>query len=266
MNDQPYVFPFNNAGGYTTFDNAILDLIMPLCEPNEWKIVCATLRKTRGWSKDSDFISVSQYMKLTGIRNRTTCVNAIQKALNHKFLVREPYGKQAYKYALNKGYRIHTSTETVLVTSTETVPVTSTETVPTKESIKTKLKKTVVVVKENALFNDVIKEYKHINGTISPTILENLAHEIAEWDLYRETLPENHISFKVSGFSAMIEAIKITQLNGAHSFRYIQGIFNRWRKNGYMAEKKKRGKKKESDQEYRKRRLAEMNAGSSNGQ
>lgn len=119
----PTVRPFANIGGHTIFDNAALDLVMPKCKPNTWKIVCATLRKTAGWSdphsptgrKQSDLISLSQYKKLTGIESQQTLVNAIADALNNGFIVRFPAG-QSFRYAINYLYEIQTSTEIELVT------------------------------------------------------------------------------------------------------------------------------------------------------
>lgn len=147
--------PFKEVGKFTTFPNQVIDEVMPLCKPNTWKIVCATIRKTVGWQKEIDRISISQYMELTGIIGRSTCMTAIHDAVQLGFLVRferkTGRGKE-YDYALNREYTIYggtseetaTSTETGLVTSPKIVPVTSPEIEPgtspkiglTKESIK----------------------------------------------------------------------------------------------------------------------------------
>jgi hypothetical protein len=137
--------PFQNAGGYTTFENAILDYIMPDCKPNTWKVVCATLRKTVGWEdkksptgrKESDTISLSQFMDLTGIKNRTTLSDAVQDALDNGYLVRFPEG-QSFRYAINRQYELDTGTESVLVRKSyqkesRNRTSTSTESVHTKE-------------------------------------------------------------------------------------------------------------------------------------
>lgn len=100
--------PFEDTGGYTTFDNAILDLIMPLCKPNTWKILCATIRKTRGWGKEQDAISISQFLQLTGIKNRSTVVTAIQDAVDTGLLICDT-SKLTNIYSLNRQYEIDTS-------------------------------------------------------------------------------------------------------------------------------------------------------------
>jgi hypothetical protein len=125
---------------FTQFHNAALDHIMPKCKPNTWKIICATIRKTTGWHKDEDWISISQFMKLTGIVSRSTCSNAIKDAVKQGYITKKPHGN-SWKFALNKEYEIRTSTETVLHTSTKTVPSNGTETVHTKE---TNTKQTII--------------------------------------------------------------------------------------------------------------------------
>lgn len=106
--------PFEDTGGYTTFDNAIIDLIMAQCKPNTWKVVCATIRKTRGWGKEQDMISITQFMKLTGINSRITMVAAIQDAVNSGYLICDK-NQMTYAYSLNRQYEIATSTEYVPV-------------------------------------------------------------------------------------------------------------------------------------------------------
>jgi hypothetical protein len=120
------VKPFQNAGQYTVFENAILDTIMPMCSPNEWKILCVAIRKTVGWHKQEDAISITQFQKLAGV-SRPTAIKAIEEAVNHGFLIRKPKG-QTFTYHLNREYE----------TSKESLPATSKESLPTKETIKQK--------------------------------------------------------------------------------------------------------------------------------
>lgn len=136
--------PFEKVGGHTTFDNAILDHIMPKCKPNTWKIVCATIRKTTGWNKDYDRISLSQYKELTGIGSKVTLIDAIQDALDNKFIEREVLGN-SFIYTLNKNYEMEISTETVPVQilnqkQYRNCTDNGTETVHTKEKRKNKEK------------------------------------------------------------------------------------------------------------------------------
>jgi hypothetical protein len=126
--------PFEDAGSFTVFENAILDHVMPPCAPNTWKIVCVTVRKTRGWHKEEDWISISQFMRLTGIKSRTTCTKAVHDALKRKYLIRKPY-RNSYKYALNKRYEIDTSTVSVPKNGTVSKPEDGTVSGYTKDTI-----------------------------------------------------------------------------------------------------------------------------------
>lgn len=132
--------PFNDAGGFTTFRNSILDHIMPLCTPNEWKIICVTLRKTVGWNKSEDWISLTQYQRLTGIKSRPTVHKAVHGCLTKKLIIRSVY-KDSFKYALNKKYSLEiepakkpTGLEIEPLTDLENKPVDSLEIEHTKEN------------------------------------------------------------------------------------------------------------------------------------
>ena len=136
--------PFKNAGRFTTFENDIIDYIMPLCKPNTWKIVCATIRKTTGWHKEEDWISVTQFMKMTGIKGRGTCHNAIIDATGSEFLVRKKF-RNSFKYALNKHYEIGNvpkiGTSIVTEIGTPNVPkIGNTKETTTKEIKEQKIK------------------------------------------------------------------------------------------------------------------------------
>ena len=87
---------------YTQFQNWILDDIMPQCNPNEWKIICAVIRKTSGWGKTEDEISLSQFAQLTGIKSRPTLVKAIDAAIEHGFITRSP-SRNSYAYTVSNG-------------------------------------------------------------------------------------------------------------------------------------------------------------------
>lgn len=50
--------------------NVIFDEIMPKISHAEFKVLMAVVRKTYGWGKDSDRISISQLVKMTGVSNR----------------------------------------------------------------------------------------------------------------------------------------------------------------------------------------------------
>ena len=90
MSDQP---------GYTRLPNAIIEA-MPTLGNAELRIVLAIARKTTGYQKDADRISVSQLAAMTGLTSRNTQA-AIMRLLGRGLIGREPAGKQTYSYTLN---------------------------------------------------------------------------------------------------------------------------------------------------------------------
>ena len=131
--------PFAEIGNYTTFPNEIIDHIMPKCKPNTWKVVCITVRKTIGWHKDEDQISLSQYMKLTGIVGRSTLSQALQDAVTQGYLIKTEGPTNSY--AINRDYEIEGSPISVPASSPKTVPPPSPKTGHTKERSLNKVKK-----------------------------------------------------------------------------------------------------------------------------
>jgi hypothetical protein len=51
----------------TPVPNFVFDQIMPLVPHAEFKVLLVLVRKTIGWQKESDFVSLSQIMKLAGV-------------------------------------------------------------------------------------------------------------------------------------------------------------------------------------------------------
>ena len=91
----------------TVFTNLALDEVMPKISPNAWKIICLAVRKTAGWKdddtasgrKEADVISVSQFMRGTGIKGKHTAEAAIAECLQEGYLMRTPVG-QSFEYRL----------------------------------------------------------------------------------------------------------------------------------------------------------------------
>ncbi len=60
--------------GYTKISNEIMEQLSMIRIPGEARQVLDTiLRKTYGWSKKSDSISLSQFMKMTGLSKVSIC-------------------------------------------------------------------------------------------------------------------------------------------------------------------------------------------------
>jgi len=141
--------------GFTTFNNYILDHIMPDLSANGWKVLCVAIRQTIGWQdeetasgrREMEVISYSQFRQMTGIGSDQTVARAIKECVDRGYMLRVPGEGQEISYGLNMDYEIEvdtTSTEIVEAgdgdTPTETVEDagdTSTEIVEAVESTST---------------------------------------------------------------------------------------------------------------------------------
>lgn len=136
MSKKPFSPPM-----HTQFSNDAIDYIMPHVSANAWRIITVVIRKTYGWHKRKDRISFSQFISLTGIKNKSTLSNALSECLEKGVLLRHKKGN-SFEYELNRNYilekeRYGNCTEN----GTETVPINpknGTEIGHTKESIKEK--------------------------------------------------------------------------------------------------------------------------------
>ena len=129
--------------------NAFVDLMLDKVSGNACKIYLIIVRKTRGWQKESDRISYTQLLKISGIGSFSTIEKAINELLEIGLInVKTGNVKTSNEYSLNDNFCSTTetvvgkcTTETVVAT-TETVAEGTTETVDTITTIKTTNKKT----------------------------------------------------------------------------------------------------------------------------
>ena len=61
--------------------NQLVDEYLTELNGNELKILLVIIRKTKGWNKEFDGISISQFQKFTGIKNEKTVRKAIKKLI-----------------------------------------------------------------------------------------------------------------------------------------------------------------------------------------
>jgi hypothetical protein len=102
--------PFNPES--TTFTNLALDKIMPRVSPSAWKILCLAVRKTVGWRdestesgrKESDVISISQFMEYCGMSSKTA-VSAVNECIARGYLIRKREDR-SFRYSLNLDYEL----------------------------------------------------------------------------------------------------------------------------------------------------------------
>lgn len=89
-----------NIVGYTKLANNIVDDYMSLMSPSVFKVVVVVVRKTVGWSKKMDSISLTQFETVTGL-SRKTVVAAIREAVDSGWIVQKAH-KNTFKYSLGE--------------------------------------------------------------------------------------------------------------------------------------------------------------------
>ena len=119
--------------------NALVDDLMAELGGVELKCYLLVIRKTKGWSKEFDAISLSQFVTFTGA-GKTAVINALKNLVDAGLLVRKVGVRNTSVYAINL-FKNNTSSESELVqkvnlTSSESEPVTSSESEHTKNNIK----------------------------------------------------------------------------------------------------------------------------------
>lgn len=114
---------------YTQAPNAFFDKLLPLIDTmTELKVTLAIMRKTMGWGKEEDTLSLSQLQKLTGLR-REGVVDGVAAGLERGTIVRRKSGN-SFAYALKVVGKPDQQG------SRQTGPSASRQTGPTKETLK----------------------------------------------------------------------------------------------------------------------------------
>lgn len=90
---------------YTKIPNALLELL-PLLPDAECRIMLVIIRKTAGWQKACDVISLSQFEAATGMSHQGV-INGVEAAMKRGILTREPSGK-------NNGFCYQIATDQVV--------------------------------------------------------------------------------------------------------------------------------------------------------
>ena len=89
--------------GYTRIANELYEALIKFNMPREvWKVVHTIIRKTYGYGKKEDSISLSQFCSLTGLQKRNV-IRGIHKAISSNIVLRRENG-YTWKYRLNKDF------------------------------------------------------------------------------------------------------------------------------------------------------------------
>nr|DAN08000.1 MAG TPA: replication protein O [Bacteriophage sp.] len=85
--------------------NAVIDELLPDLTGAELKCYLVVIRKTKGWNKESDNISISQFMKATGLSN-SAVIKACESLVKYGLLVKENGSRNTGVYAVNSYSKI----------------------------------------------------------------------------------------------------------------------------------------------------------------
>ena len=127
------------------FPNSIIDELLPELSHSELKCYLCVLRKTKGWNKEEDAISVSQFMKVTGLSNKAV-ISACESLVEREILERRSGDRNTGIYSI-KTYKTTTSEKSSLVknfpaTSEKSSQVTSEKSSHTINNIKNNIQNT----------------------------------------------------------------------------------------------------------------------------
>lgn len=81
--------------------NAVVDDFLCLMSGNAWKCYGIIVRKTTGWQKEMDYISVSQFKTLTGIKKDETVTDALKELEELNLIASVKRHGQVTGYRLN---------------------------------------------------------------------------------------------------------------------------------------------------------------------
>ena len=127
------------------FPNSIIDELLPELSHSELKCYLCVLRKTKGWNKEEDAISVNQFMKVTGLSNKAV-ISACESLVEREILERKSGDRNTGIYSI-KTYKTTTSEKSSLVknfpaTSEKSSQVTSEKSSHTINNIKNNIQNT----------------------------------------------------------------------------------------------------------------------------
>ena len=82
--------------------NAVVDDLMSRLSPNAFKCYVLIVRKTTGWGKSSDKISISQFQAIAGIKKRDTVISALAELAKLNLILPVKKAGLVNEFRLNK--------------------------------------------------------------------------------------------------------------------------------------------------------------------
>jgi len=187
--------PFNPKS--TTFTNLMLDYIMPDLSPNAWKIICLAMRKTEGWEdkstysgrKESDIISVSQFMKGCGIGSDHTVKLAIKECVDKNYLIQSA-SRNTFRYQLNIDYELPDGAETAPIIGAETAIEIGAETAHTNNKVNNNIniQNSQNKLQENPAKETVMRSSEEIKKATEDALFRSMASSQIGYAQYPERI------------------------------------------------------------------------------
>ena len=160
--------------------NAVIDELLPDLTGAELKCYLVVIRKTKGWNKESDNISISQFMKATGLSN-SAVIKACESLVKYGLLVKENGSRNTGIYAVNS-YSKTTCEESSQVTCEESShTINNIKNTIQNTNKKTTQKNSLALLAEfgivGQLADDFITHRKACKAPITQTALEGFQRE-----------------------------------------------------------------------------------------
>lgn len=87
--------------GHTAVDNIVLDVILPTLPPSAQLVFLKIYRQTKGWHKETDSISNSQFCKATGYSDPKVIMRAVKELQARELITVEAQNTKIKRYGIN---------------------------------------------------------------------------------------------------------------------------------------------------------------------
>jgi hypothetical protein len=154
--------------------NHLFDYIMPSLSPTAWMVLCFIIRKTVGWKKDSDGLSIGEIKKGTGIKADNTIIKAVGE-LEEKNYILSDHQKDTRKKNI---YSLNTTLKIEVVTTSKNRVVNDKTTVKNEvvTTVKNEVEEPLTTSKnedsKEQYLNNKGKEHAQENGDYLRTVFE----------------------------------------------------------------------------------------------
>ena len=184
--------------------NSVIDELLADLTGAELKCYLYVLRKTKGWNKEEDAISVSQFMKVTGLSNRKV-IDACER-LVELGLLEQKIGSNKIKVFSVKDYKTSSSEESSLV---KKVHSSSEESSLVKKVHSSSEESSLSVVKKVHTQNNNINNTTKNNNNNTRTAKTNVKDLLAEYGVTGQLADEfiAHRKFRKAPITKRVMAL-----------------------------------------------------------